>query len=81
MRNQVAIAAPFRVVAAEAGGVAAHAGASGHHRWLSQAGSRQCEHGYDRFPHRASFHSVALVEEYNTFAAALFGGRTSFAVN
>src|ERR1700722_6216031 len=62
MLDEVAIAAPFRIVAAEAGRVAAHAGASGHHRWLNQADSRQCEHGYNRFPHRASLHSVTPVE-------------------
>ena len=39
MLDEVAIAAPFRIVAAEAGRVAAHAGASGHHRWLNQADS------------------------------------------
>jgi hypothetical protein len=80
MLDEVASAAPFRIVAAEAGGVAAHASASGYHRWLNQAGSRQCEHGYNRFPHRASLRSVTP-DEYNTFAAGLFGGRTSFAVN
>jgi hypothetical protein len=58
MLDEVAIAAPFRIVAAEAGGVAAHAGASGHHGWLNHADSRQCENGYNRFPHRASLHSV-----------------------
>jgi hypothetical protein len=79
MVDEVAIAAPFRIVAAEAGGVAAH-GASGHHGWLNHADGRQCEHDYNRFPHRASLHSVTP-EEYNTFAAGLFGGRTSFAVN
>jgi hypothetical protein len=62
MLDEVAIAAPFRIVAAEAGRVAAHAGASGHHRWLNQADSRQCEHGYNRFPHRASLHSVTPEE-------------------
>jgi hypothetical protein len=41
MLDEVAIAAPFRIVAAEAGGVAAHAGASGHHGWLNHADSRQ----------------------------------------
>jgi hypothetical protein len=57
--NQATIAS-FRIVAAEAGGVAATgaetagAAASGHHGWLKQADSRQCEHGYDRFPHRVS---------------------------
>jgi hypothetical protein len=77
MLDEVAIAAPFRIVAAEAGRVAAPGAetapgaASGHHRWLNQAGSRQCEHGYNRFPHRASLHSVTP-EEYNTFAAGLF---------
>jgi hypothetical protein len=70
MLDEVAIAAPFRIVAAEAGGVAAHASASGHHRWLNQAGSRQREYGYNRFPHRASLHSVTPAE-YNTFAAGL----------
>jgi hypothetical protein len=86
MRNQVAIAAPFRIVAAKAGWVAAPGAetaptaASGHHGWLNQADSRQCEHGYNRFPHRASLHSVTR-DEYNTFAAGLFGGRKSFAVN
>ena len=85
MRNQVAIAASFRIVAAKArGGIAAPAAetaaVSGHHGWLNQADSRQCEHRYNRFPHRASLHSVTP-EEHNTFAAGLFGGRTSFAVN
>jgi hypothetical protein len=79
MRDQATIAS-FRIVAAEAGGVAAHAGASRHHGWLNQADSRQCEHGYNRFPHRASLHAVTP-EEHNTFAAGLFGGRTSFVVN
>jgi hypothetical protein len=50
MRYQATIAA-FRIVAAEAGGVAApgaesaRAAASGRHSWLKQADSRQCEHG------------------------------------
>jgi hypothetical protein len=85
MRNQVAIAS-FRIVAAKAGGggvaapAAETAAVSGHHGWLNQADSRQCEHGHNRFPHRASLNSVTP-EEYNTFAAGLFGGRTSFAVN
>jgi hypothetical protein len=29
--------------------------ASGRHGWLNQADSRQCEQGYNRFPHHASF--------------------------
>jgi hypothetical protein len=58
MRNQATIAS-FRIVTAEAGGVAApgaetaHAAASGHQGWLNQADSCQCEHGHNRFPHRA----------------------------
>jgi hypothetical protein len=85
MRNQVAIAAPFRIVAAKAGWVAAPGAetaptaASGHHGWLNQPDGRQREYGYNRFPHRASLHSVT--PEENTFTAGLFGGRTSFAVN
>jgi hypothetical protein len=84
MRNQATIAS-FRIVivAAEAGGVApgtdAARAVSGHRGRLKQSDSRQCEHGYNRFPHRASLHSAP--QEYNTFAAGLFGGRTSFAVN
>jgi len=30
------------------------AAASGRHSWLNQADSRQCEQGYNRFPHHAS---------------------------
>jgi hypothetical protein len=29
------------------------AAASGRHSWLNQADSRQCEQGYNRFPHHA----------------------------
>src|ERR1700734_611130 len=82
MRNQATIAS-FRIVivAAEAGGVAAPGAdaARGHRGRLKQSDSRQCEHGYNCFPHRASLHCAP--QEYNTFAAGLFGGRTSFAVN
>jgi hypothetical protein len=59
MSNQATIAS-FRVVAAEAGGVAAtgaetaRAAASGHRGWLNQADSYKREHGYNRFPHRVS---------------------------
>ena len=59
MRNQ-ATTGSFRIVAAEAGGVAAtgaeaaRAAASGHHGRLNQADNRQCEQGYDRFPHPRS---------------------------
>ena len=59
MRNQATIAS-FRIVivAAEAGGVApgteAARAVSGHRGRLKQSDSRQCEHGYNRFPHRAS---------------------------
>jgi hypothetical protein len=66
MRNQAAIA-PCRIVGAEAGGIAApdadaeaaNALCSGHYGWLNQADSRQCDHGYNRFPHRASLHAGA----------------------
>jgi hypothetical protein len=57
MRNRATIAS-FRIVAAEAGGVAAHAGARGDQGWLNQAHSRQCEHDYNGFPHRASLRAV-----------------------
>jgi hypothetical protein len=59
MRNQATIAS-FRIVAAEAGGIAApgaetaHAAASGHHGWLNQADGSEREHGYNCFPHCAS---------------------------
>jgi hypothetical protein len=85
MRNQ-ATTGSFRIVAAEAGGVAAtgaeaaRAAASGHHGRLNQADNRQCEQGYDRFPHLVSLHSVTP-EEYNTFAAGLFDGRHLSRVN
>jgi hypothetical protein len=87
MRNQATIASfHIVIVAAEAGGVAAPGAetapaASGHPGWMNQADSRQCEHGYDRFPHRPSL--PILLPQGNTtpFAAGLFGGRTSFAVN
>jgi hypothetical protein len=35
--------------------VAAATTASGRHGWLNQADSRQCEQGYNRFSHHASF--------------------------
>jgi hypothetical protein len=79
--RSVPVAGPgFNLRQAQEARVAAHASATGHHRWLNQAGSRQCEHGNNGFPHRASLHSVTP-EEYNTFTAGLFVGRTSFAVN
>jgi hypothetical protein len=59
MRNQATIAS-FRIVAAEAGGIAApgaetaHAAASGHHGWLNQADGSEREHGYNCFPHCAT---------------------------
>jgi hypothetical protein len=34
---------------------AATTAASGRHGWLNQADSRQCEQGYNGFPHHASF--------------------------
>jgi hypothetical protein len=82
MSNQAAIAS-FRVVAAEAGGVAATGtetarAASEHQGWLNQADSYKREHGYNRLPHRVSLQSITPLE-YNTFAVELFGGRTSFA--
>jgi hypothetical protein len=77
MRNK-ATTALFRIVTAEAGGIAAHeaeaAKASGPYGRLNQADGRQCDHGYDRFPHRASLHAGAPLK-YDTFAAGLFGGR------
>ena len=84
MRNQATIAS-FRIVAAEAGGVAAPGAetaraVSGRHGRLNQAASRQCEHGYNRFPHRAALYSGAPMN-HNTLAAGLFGGRSSFAIN
>jgi hypothetical protein len=48
--------------------------------WLNQADRCQREQGNNRFPHRASLRSVTP-EEYNTFAAGLFGDQTAFAVN
>jgi hypothetical protein len=54
------------------------AAASGRHSWLNQAASRQCEQGYNRFPHHVfpPLDEVAL-KAYNTFAAGLFGNRKS----
>jgi hypothetical protein len=51
------------------------------HGWLNQADSRQCEHGYNRFPHRSALPLWSPPVKHNTFAAGLFGGRSSFAVN
>jgi hypothetical protein len=44
--------------------------------WLNQADRRQCEQGYNRFPHHVfpPLDEVAL-KAYNTFAAGLFGNR------
>jgi hypothetical protein len=54
LRNQATSAfSRIIIIAAEAGGVAAHANSSGHHRWLNHADSRQCDHGYNRLPHRS----------------------------
>jgi hypothetical protein len=85
MRNQATIAS-FRIVAAEAGGVPAPGAetaraVSERHGWLNQADSRQCEHGYNRFPHRSALPLWSPPVKHNTFAAGLFGGRSSFAVN
>jgi hypothetical protein len=57
---------------------ASAAAASGRHSWLNQADSRQCEQGYNRFPHHVfpPLDEVAL-KAYNTFAAGLFGNRKS----
>jgi hypothetical protein len=49
-------ATAVKTAAAKAASVAAATtAASGRHGWLNQADSRQCEQGYNRFPHHASF--------------------------
>jgi hypothetical protein len=53
---ETAAAKAASVTAAAAASVAAATtAASGRHGWLNQADSRQCEQGYNRFPHHASF--------------------------
>jgi hypothetical protein len=66
------------VPASSATAVTTAAAASGRHSWLNQADSRQCEQGYNRFPHHVlpPLDEVAL-KAYNTFAAGLFGNRKS----
>jgi cytoskeletal protein RodZ len=48
-------AAKAASVTTAAASVAAATTASGRHGWLNQADSRQCEQGYNRFSHHASF--------------------------
>jgi cytoskeletal protein RodZ len=52
---ETAAAKAASVTTAAASVAAATTAASGRHGWLNQADSRQCEQGYNRFPHHASF--------------------------
>jgi hypothetical protein len=51
---ETAAAKAASVTTAAASVAAATTAASGRHGWLNQADSRQCEQGYNRFPHHAS---------------------------
>jgi hypothetical protein len=52
---ETAAAKAASVTTAAASVAAATTTASGRHGWLNQADSRQCEQGYNCFPHHASF--------------------------
>jgi hypothetical protein len=55
VETAAAKAATVTTAAAASVSAATTTAASGRHGWLNQADSRQCEQGYNRFPHHASF--------------------------